>query len=243
MNASWVGDGVRLNPEINISVAMAVKDGVVGAVIPIANKQPIAALVGFAARVNGTARRGGRLRACGHQRGNVYVEQPGDVQGGCVHGDHHAAAKRDSGGWRDCGRCGARGWKARHPADDDHDAFERTIAWWMEHGRREFLGELAGAIRETGKVVVRQRLQESLRERCRLPSTTGFAAPDYDHAHRNEENLSTSIQLLKCFFAVAAAVVLGYLRPATAVAMKPLGDGFHPSDHDDHHADYFFAPW
>src|SRR5258708_31434701 len=27
-------------------------------------------------------------------------------------------------------------------------------------------------------------------------------------------------------FAVAAAVVLGYLKPATAIAMKPLGDGF-----------------
>jgi len=27
-------------------------------------------------------------------------------------------------------------------------------------------------------------------------------------------------------FAVAAAIVLGYLRPATAMAMKPLGDGF-----------------
>src|SRR5258708_16404906 len=27
-------------------------------------------------------------------------------------------------------------------------------------------------------------------------------------------------------FAVAAAVVLGYFRPATAMAMKPLGDGF-----------------
>ena len=27
-------------------------------------------------------------------------------------------------------------------------------------------------------------------------------------------------------FAVAAAVVLGYFRPATAIAMKPLGDGF-----------------
>src|SRR6201997_2829690 len=27
-------------------------------------------------------------------------------------------------------------------------------------------------------------------------------------------------------FAVAMAVVLGYFRPATAVAMKPLGDGF-----------------
>jgi len=41
MNSSWTGDGIRSNPEINISVAMAVKDGVVGAVIHTANtKQP-----------------------------------------------------------------------------------------------------------------------------------------------------------------------------------------------------------
>jgi pyruvate dehydrogenase E2 component (dihydrolipoamide acetyltransferase) len=33
MNASWAGTGIRQNPEINISLAMAVKDGVVGAVI------------------------------------------------------------------------------------------------------------------------------------------------------------------------------------------------------------------
>jgi pyruvate dehydrogenase E2 component (dihydrolipoamide acetyltransferase) len=37
MNASWVNDGIRANPKINISVAMAVKDGVVGAVIPQAD--------------------------------------------------------------------------------------------------------------------------------------------------------------------------------------------------------------
>jgi pyruvate dehydrogenase E2 component (dihydrolipoyllysine-residue acetyltransferase) len=33
MNANWTGTGIRQNPEINISLAMAVKDGVVGAVI------------------------------------------------------------------------------------------------------------------------------------------------------------------------------------------------------------------
>lgn len=33
MNASWTGTDIRHNPEINISLAMAVKDGVVGAVI------------------------------------------------------------------------------------------------------------------------------------------------------------------------------------------------------------------
>jgi pyruvate dehydrogenase E2 component (dihydrolipoamide acetyltransferase) len=34
MNATWSGSGIRLNPDVNISVAMAVTDGVVGAVIP-----------------------------------------------------------------------------------------------------------------------------------------------------------------------------------------------------------------
>jgi pyruvate dehydrogenase E2 component (dihydrolipoamide acetyltransferase) len=33
MNSSWTGTSIRRNPEINISLAMAVKDGVVGAVI------------------------------------------------------------------------------------------------------------------------------------------------------------------------------------------------------------------
>jgi pyruvate dehydrogenase E2 component (dihydrolipoamide acetyltransferase) len=37
MNSSWTGEGIRSNPEINVSVAMAVKDGVVGAVIHKAN--------------------------------------------------------------------------------------------------------------------------------------------------------------------------------------------------------------
>jgi pyruvate dehydrogenase E2 component (dihydrolipoamide acetyltransferase) len=38
MNASWSGDGIRLNQEVNIGVAMAVDDGVVAAVIHNANK-------------------------------------------------------------------------------------------------------------------------------------------------------------------------------------------------------------
>jgi pyruvate dehydrogenase E2 component (dihydrolipoamide acetyltransferase) len=33
MNASWAGTGIHLNPDVNLSVAMAVKDGVIGAVI------------------------------------------------------------------------------------------------------------------------------------------------------------------------------------------------------------------
>ena len=37
MNAMWNGKGIQMNPDINISVAMAVTDGVVGAVIPKAD--------------------------------------------------------------------------------------------------------------------------------------------------------------------------------------------------------------
>jgi pyruvate dehydrogenase E2 component (dihydrolipoamide acetyltransferase) len=42
MNASWVGQGIRWNPAVNIGVAMAVKDGVVGAVIPKADSTSLA---------------------------------------------------------------------------------------------------------------------------------------------------------------------------------------------------------
>ena len=37
MNATWSGNGIQMNPDINVSVAMAVTDGVVGAVIPKAS--------------------------------------------------------------------------------------------------------------------------------------------------------------------------------------------------------------
>jgi pyruvate dehydrogenase E2 component (dihydrolipoamide acetyltransferase) len=37
MNASWTGSTIQLNPAVNISIAIAVKDGVVGAVIPNAD--------------------------------------------------------------------------------------------------------------------------------------------------------------------------------------------------------------
>jgi len=37
MNASWTGSAIQLNPNVNISIAIAVNDGVVGAVIPNAD--------------------------------------------------------------------------------------------------------------------------------------------------------------------------------------------------------------
>jgi len=42
MNASWTGTGIRLNPAVNISLAIAVTEGVVGAVIPNAATTSIA---------------------------------------------------------------------------------------------------------------------------------------------------------------------------------------------------------
>jgi pyruvate dehydrogenase E2 component (dihydrolipoamide acetyltransferase) len=42
MNASWTGSAIRLNPNVNVSIAIAVKDGVVGAVIPNADTASLA---------------------------------------------------------------------------------------------------------------------------------------------------------------------------------------------------------
>ncbi|MBZ5642420.1 MAG: 2-oxo acid dehydrogenase subunit E2 [Acidobacteriia bacterium] len=41
VNASWTGGAIRLNPEINVGVAMAVDDGVVTAVVPSANRKSL----------------------------------------------------------------------------------------------------------------------------------------------------------------------------------------------------------
>ena len=68
MNASWTGDGIRSNPEINVSVAMAVKDGVVGAVIRKANTAKIAEISAQRRELTERAR-AGRLR-------------PADISGG-----------------------------------------------------------------------------------------------------------------------------------------------------------------
>ncbi len=44
MNASWVGNSMRLNDAVNISLAMAVSDGVVAPVIPNADKASLGAI-------------------------------------------------------------------------------------------------------------------------------------------------------------------------------------------------------
>jgi pyruvate dehydrogenase E2 component (dihydrolipoamide acetyltransferase) len=44
MNASWTGSAIQLNPSVNVSIAIAVKDGVVGAVIPNADTATLPAI-------------------------------------------------------------------------------------------------------------------------------------------------------------------------------------------------------
>jgi len=68
MNASWTGEAIRSNPEVNISVAMAVKDGVVGAVIHKANTLKLAEISTQRRELTERAR-AGRLR-------------PADISGG-----------------------------------------------------------------------------------------------------------------------------------------------------------------
>jgi pyruvate dehydrogenase E2 component (dihydrolipoamide acetyltransferase) len=68
MNSSWIGEGVRTNADINISLAMAVNEGVVAAVIQKANSLDLGEI---AAQRNGLTERAcaGRLR-------------PSDIAGG-----------------------------------------------------------------------------------------------------------------------------------------------------------------
>jgi pyruvate dehydrogenase E2 component (dihydrolipoamide acetyltransferase) len=58
MNASWTGHGIQLNPQVNISIAMAVKDGVVGAVIPNAGATAIAGIAAQRKELTERARSG-----------------------------------------------------------------------------------------------------------------------------------------------------------------------------------------
>jgi pyruvate dehydrogenase E2 component (dihydrolipoamide acetyltransferase) len=68
MNASWTGAGIRSNPDVNISVAMAVKEGVVGAVIHKANTLQLSGISAQRRELTERAR-AGRLR-------------PADISGG-----------------------------------------------------------------------------------------------------------------------------------------------------------------
>jgi pyruvate dehydrogenase E2 component (dihydrolipoamide acetyltransferase) len=68
MNASWADGAVRANSAVNITMAIAVKDGVVGAVIPNADRASLAEIAAQRQELSERAR-SGRLR-------------PADITGG-----------------------------------------------------------------------------------------------------------------------------------------------------------------
>lgn len=61
VNASWTGDAVRLHPEINVGIAMAVDDGVVAPAVPAANTKKIGEVASLRRDLTERAR-AGKLR-------------------------------------------------------------------------------------------------------------------------------------------------------------------------------------
>ena len=61
LNASWTGNGIRLNPEVNLGIAMAVNDGVVAAVIPGAQGKTLGEIAALRRDLTERAR-SGKLR-------------------------------------------------------------------------------------------------------------------------------------------------------------------------------------
>jgi len=61
LNASWTGEGIRLNPEVNIGIAMAVNDGVVAVAIPGAQTKNLGEIAALRHDLTERAR-AGRLR-------------------------------------------------------------------------------------------------------------------------------------------------------------------------------------
>lgn len=79
MNASWSADGVRENPDINVSVAMAVSGGVVAAVIAHSDTKDLAAIA--SQRIELTERaRSGKLRPADISGGTFTVSNLGMYQ-------------------------------------------------------------------------------------------------------------------------------------------------------------------
>jgi pyruvate dehydrogenase E2 component (dihydrolipoamide acetyltransferase) len=76
VNASWVRNGIQLNPSINISIAMAVTDGVVGAVIPNADTASVASIAQQRKELTERAR-GGRLKPSDVANGTFTITNLG----------------------------------------------------------------------------------------------------------------------------------------------------------------------
>jgi pyruvate dehydrogenase E2 component (dihydrolipoamide acetyltransferase) len=76
VNASWVRNGIQQNPSINISIAMAVTDGVVGAVVPNADTASVASIAQQRKELTERAR-GGRLKPSDVANGTFTITNLG----------------------------------------------------------------------------------------------------------------------------------------------------------------------
>jgi pyruvate dehydrogenase E2 component (dihydrolipoamide acetyltransferase) len=76
LNASWAGNAIQPNPRVNISVAIAVPDGVVGAVIPDADLAALAEIA-LQRRDLSERARGGRLKPADVAAGTFTITNLG----------------------------------------------------------------------------------------------------------------------------------------------------------------------
>jgi len=76
LNASWTSEGIRLNPAVNISIAIAVEDGVVAAVVPNAHLATLAQITQQRRDLADRAR-AGRLRPADLAGGTFTVSNLG----------------------------------------------------------------------------------------------------------------------------------------------------------------------
>jgi pyruvate dehydrogenase E2 component (dihydrolipoamide acetyltransferase) len=76
MNASWVGNTIQNNPAVNMSIAMAVTDGVVGAVVPQADAASLSTIAQSRKELTERAR-GGRLKPSDVANGTFTITNLG----------------------------------------------------------------------------------------------------------------------------------------------------------------------
>jgi pyruvate dehydrogenase E2 component (dihydrolipoamide acetyltransferase) len=151
MNSSWTGEAIRSNPEINVSVAMAVRDGVVVAVIHKANTAKVAEISTQRRELTERAR-AGRLRPADITGGTFTLSNLGmykvDAFSAIITPPQAAILAVGSISDRVVpvdGKPGIRPMMTM-TLSSDHRVVDGARA-------AEFLSELANAIREPGKVL------------------------------------------------------------------------------------------
>jgi pyruvate dehydrogenase E2 component (dihydrolipoamide acetyltransferase) len=160
MNASWAGEGIRSNPEINISVAIALKDGVVAAVIHKADAAKISEISAMRRELTERAR-AGRLRPADISGGTFTLSNLGmykvDAFSAIITPPQAAILAVGSISDRVVpvdGKPGIRPMMTM-TLSSDHRVVDGARA-------AEFLSDLANAIREPEKVLWRLAAQKSL---------------------------------------------------------------------------------